>query len=67
MSYSIEVQQIGRVLRPRNQKAHLKFFEIASKGGRHEDKDGKHAKRAIQKKIVDEEIKRELKHFNQDE
>lgn len=64
MSYSVEFQQVGRVLRPRNEKAHLKFFEIASKGGRHEDKDGKHVKRSIQKKIVDEEIKRELKNFN---
>ena len=56
MAYQEDFQKRSRLNRPRNEKAHLKFFEVASKGGRHEDKDGKHAKRAIQRRLADEEV-----------
>lgn len=60
MSYQDDFQKRSRINRPRNEKVNLKFFEVASKGGAHDDKVGKHAKRSIQSKLSNNEIERAL-------
>ena len=60
MSYQDDFQKRSRINRPRNEKANLRFFEVASKSGAHDDKVGKHAKRAVQSKLSKSEIERAL-------
>lgn len=59
MSYNEEFQKVGRALRPRR-KAVVKFMEMSKKGGAHEDKFGKNAKRAIRNRLNEQDIEAAL-------
>lgn len=55
MSYKEDFQKQSRINRPRH-KGMVQFIEMSKKGGAHEDKVGKNAKRAIRNRLNEQDI-----------